>query len=437
MIDPLISPVSATNVFLHLMILGVGLALIAYDRQTASTRALAASFALWGSEELPRLWLRSLDLWPPSEEITLLGWLGGYLSPVLVAEYLILVLRTAGSPDRAIRFGNALLRSNQVLTVAIVPLQLLASAYFAQYVAGEGPGFLLFKGLEVATNATMILPVLILIRRGVDIPERYRVLSLVLSTPFFFTSGLLPPGIIQVLSAYLGVLVILVGCTGYLVMQGRRGEFMSQFLSPGIRERVREHGLLKGLRQRQDEITIVCCDLRGFTAFAEAQDSARVIEILRQYYDLAGLAAARCGATIKDFAGDGILLLLGAPEPRRDHAQAGLARARELRSEVGRLLAGIGTTEHPLGLGLGVASGPVTVGVIESHSRLEYAAVGSAVNLAARLCSAAGDGQIRVAARTAELCGAAGLKALPAIALKGFGEAVVSYELVEVGLLGT
>lgn len=172
-------------------------------------------------------------------------------------------------------------------------------------------------------------------------------------------------------------------------MQGRRGEFMSRFLSPQIRDRVRDRGLQQALEQKQDEITIVCCDLRGFTGFAQAYDSNIVIGVLQQYYDAAGQAASRCGATIKDFAGDGVLFLIGAPEPRTDHAHVGLKLARELQ--------------------------------------INAAAVGSAVNLAARLCSIADDGEIRVAARTAELTQATGLRSLSPVALKGFGDAVEHY----------
>jgi class 3 adenylate cyclase len=409
------------------MILAVGLALIVYDRKSASTRALAASFALWGSEELPRLWLRVLGLWPPSDHLVLLGWLGGYLSPVLVAEYLILVLRTAGSADRVIRIGHGLLRLNQFLTVFYIALQVIAPDLYHQYERSESFGLWTFKSVELLANVCLVASVVILIRWGVDIQERFRVLSLVVATPFFLTSGVLPSGIIQVLSSYLGVLIILVGCTGYLVMQGRRGEFMSRFLSPQIRDRVRDRGLQQALEQKQDEITIVCCDLRGFTGFAQAYDSNIVIGVLQQYYDAAGQAASRCGATIKDFAGDGVLFLIGAPEPRTDHAQAGLQLARELQINAAAVVRQCGSNDHPLGLGIGVASGRVTVGVIESQSRLEYAAVGSAVNLAARLCSIADDGEIRVAARTAELTQATGLRSLSPVALKGFGDAVEHY----------
>lgn len=427
MLDPITQPVAAANAMLHLAILGVGLALASYDRRTATTRALAASFALWGSEELPRLWLRTLGLWPPTHEIMQIGWIGGYLSTVAGAEYLILVLRTAPAGDRYVRAAIASLRVNQLLTVIYFLIQTLLPELYEQSMAADGAGFVLLKSLELLANATMVLPVVAVLLRGVDFLERRRVISLLASTPCFLTTGFLPDGIIQVLLAFVGMLIILRGCMGFLVAQGARGEFMSRFLSPQIRDRVREQGLVQALRRNQAEITIVCSDLRGFTAYAQARASTTVIEILRRYYDIAGETAARFGATIKDFAGDGVLILVGAPASRADHARAGIELAQQLVAETHALLTEYSDADMPLGVGAGVSTGVVTVGVIESRSRLEYAAVGAAVNLAARLCSAAAPNQVRISQRTAELSERSDLAELPRIALKGVGDAVPSF----------
>src|SRR5258706_14144067 len=87
-----------------------------------------------------------------------------------------------------------------------------------------------------------------------------------------------------------------------------------------------------------------------------------------------------------------------------------------------------------LGVGIGVASGFVTVGVIGAASRLEYTAVGPAVNLASRLCSEAAHGEILVDTRTIELLGGGAqrhqLKPGEALQLKGFQLPVQSYTLV-------
>jgi adenylate cyclase len=158
-----------------------------------------------------------------------------------------------------------------------------------------------------------------------------------------------------------------------------------------------------------------------------------VIEILREYYDAVGVAAAACGGTIKDQAGDGVLILVGAPIEFPDHAQRAIRLAGQIR-EVGIALTRQWSNhEMQLGVGVGVASGFATVGVIGGASRLEYTAVGTPVNLASRLCSEAVHGEVLVDARTVELLGTGQtgiqLNAGNALQLKGFAAPVPSYVL--------
>src|SRR3546814_10050422 len=80
---------------------------------------------------------------------------------------------------------------------------------------------------------------------------------------------------------------------------------MSRFLSPQVARLVAEQGLARAMQEDHREITIVCCDLRGFTPYAAARSSSQVLQVLREYYDAVGDVVSRYGATIKDFAGDG------------------------------------------------------------------------------------------------------------------------------------
>ena len=193
---------------------------------------------------------------------------------------------------------------------------------------------------------------------------------------------------------------------------------------------VRSRGLKSATEERTLELSVVCCDLRGFTAFTEATSSRKVIAILREYYDAVGAAAAACGGTIKDQAGDGVLILVGAPIPYPDHAPRALELAKRIRAH-GLALAGrFSDADLQLGVGVGVASGLATVGVIGAASRLEYTAVGPAVNLASRLCAEAAHGEVLVDRRTAELLeGTDELEAGEALRLKGFPQPVPSYRL--------
>jgi class 3 adenylate cyclase len=162
--------------------------------------------------------------------------------------------------------------------------------------------------------------------------------------------------------------------------------------------------------------------LRGFTRLSQLLASDQVIRLLNDYYDAIGATVVEFGATLKDYAGDGALVLVGAPLPVPAHAEQGLALAKRLQEATRGVMDHWAGPEMQVGLGIGVASGRVTVGAIGSSSRMEYTAVGPAVNLASRLCAQAKDGEILVDARTAELAGNAGLETRGRVPLKGFGE---------------
>ena len=174
------------------------------------------------------------------------------------------------------------------------------------------------------------------------------------------------------------------------------------------------------MRPAEVTLTVVACDLRGFTAYADAVPSQAVIDLLGDYYAAVGAAVAEVDGTIKDYAGDGVLVLVGAPLAQPDHAARGMRLAARIHEVTRPVLERWATRAHPLGIGVGVASGTVTVGAIGSSARTEYTAVGTPVNLAARLCSAAGHGETLVDVATAEATGTGGpTKALEVKGLAG------------------
>ena len=199
---------------------------------------------------------------------------------------------------------------------------------------------------------------------------------------------------------------------------------LSRFMAPEIADLVREQGIPATLHLKTLDITAVCCDLRGFTVYTQRHGVLQMGAVLREYYELIIRVSARYGGTIKDFAGDGGLILLGAPVAREDHADAGMRLARELAAALREMTGGLTRPESPLGFSIAVATGPCAVGAIGSQTRLEYTAVGPAVNLAARLCTHAGDGEIYLCSRAAQQVREPGAWARKAIGLKGFAEPV-------------
>ncbi len=118
------------------------------------------------------------------------------------------------------------------------------------------------------------------------------------------------------------------------------------------------------------------------------------MQLLRDYYTAIGEVVTQYGGTIESFAGDGIMVLVGAPLSYRDHAGRAAGMALKILDRVAEVLSASRRAGLEVGIGVGIASGYVTVGVIGGAARLEYVAVGPALNLASRLCSHARPGQV-------------------------------------------
>ena len=186
-------------------------------------------------------------------------------------------------------------------------------------------------------------------------------------------------------------------------------------------------------RLRRHELSVVACDLRGFTRFSGSVTPETVVELLRDYYGSIGETVAAFRGTVKDHAGDGTLALVGAPRPSRDHAARAVSMAIEIARLGDELRQRWRRAGFEIGIGVGVASGEVTVGSIVAASRIESVAVGPAVNLAARLCARARAGQILVEEHTVELLRAEErrrLERLEAAELKGFASPVPIFEAI-------
>ncbi|MCC8957913.1 HAMP domain-containing protein [Bradyrhizobium sp. Pear77] len=200
---------------------------------------------------------------------------------------------------------------------------------------------------------------------------------------------------------------------------------LKRFLAPQIAELVESAGDDTVLEGQRREVVAVFVDLRDFTSFSNRNEPEVVMGLLDEYHTAVGTIIVRHGATLTNFAGDGLMLLINAPVRCPDPALAALNLAIEMRSAVQGLAAGWRKRSYGIGLGIGLAMGPATVGRIGYEGQFAYTAIGNAVNLAARLCSAAIDGQILVdQAIAAAVDGRLPLQALGAIAIKGYDQQV-------------
>ena len=161
----------------------------------------------------------------------------------------------------------------------------------------------------------------------------------------------------------------------------------SRFVPEAVVEQVVERGDAR-LGGERLVSTVLFCDLRGFTSFAESLQAEQVIELLNHYLGEMSDAILNHGGTLVAYMGDGIMAVFGAPIELEDHADRALAAAREMLGvRLPRFNAWIAEQgmQGDFMMGIGLNSGPVMSGNVGSERRMEYTAVGDTTNTAARL----------------------------------------------------
>jgi adenylate cyclase len=175
---------------------------------------------------------------------------------------------------------------------------------------------------------------------------------------------------------------------------------LKRFLPPQVADLIVSAGDEWLLESHRREITVVFCDLRGFTAFAETSEPEEVMGILRQYHEALGELIFRHEGTLERFVGDGLVVLFNDPLPCPDPSARALRMALDMRARIADLSQTWRKHGHQLGFGVGIAQGYATLGRIGFEGRFDYTAVGPVSNLASRLCDEARDGEILVSQRT-------------------------------------
>jgi len=209
---------------------------------------------------------------------------------------------------------------------------------------------------------------------------------------------------------------------------------LRRFLSPQLAELIVNSDDESVLQSHRREITVVFCDLRGFTAFSETAEPEEVMAVLAEFHGELGKLIHAFGGTLERFAGDALMMFFNDPFPIEDAPLRAVRMALAMQSRVADLIVDWRKRGHDLGLGIGVAVGYATMGRIGFEGRFDYGAVGSVVNLAARLCSEAKGGQILLAPKAlAAVEDAVSGEPVGELTLKGFHKPVPAFAVT--GLL--
>jgi adenylate cyclase len=208
---------------------------------------------------------------------------------------------------------------------------------------------------------------------------------------------------------------------------------LRRFLSPQLAELIVSSGDDSLLKSHRREISVVFCDLRGFTAFTETAEPEELMGILHEYQEAMGALIFRFKGTVADIAGDGLMVFFNDPLPVSNPAMCAIQMAVAMRERMLDLTAAWLKRGHKLGFGVGIALGYATLGQIGFEGRFDYGAIGSVTNLAARLCGEASAGQILITQRA---YGAAETRVkaecIGDLTLKGFHKPVTVFNVVGV-----
>ena len=190
-----------------------------------------------------------------------------------------------------------------------------------------------------------------------------------------------------------------------------------------------ERMVLTGERR---EVTVLFCDMRGFTTLSERLDPEEVVLLLNEFYNLMIETTFRHDGTLDKFLGDGVMCIFGAPIAHPDHALRAIRTALAMRAGIDMLSARrVQDGKEPVAVGVGVSAGEVVAGTVGTEDRMEYTAVGDSVNLASRLEGSAKPGQILISGRThAMVRDDVEVRSMGSLRVKGKEEEIEVYEVL-------
>ncbi len=213
----------------------------------------------------------------------------------------------------------------------------------------------------------------------------------------------------------------------------RQRQELSRFLSPQVAQLITTKEGARMLDGHRRQITVVFCDLRGFTAFAETAEPEEVLGVLREYHKAMGDLIVAHQGTLEHFAGDGMMVFFNDPLPVERHELQAVRMACAMRERFQEMSGDWKKKGYELDFGVGIAVGYATLGRIGFEGRYDYGAVGNVVILASRLATEAKGGQILLSQRLhAAVANDVEADDVGELTLKGFTRPIPAFNVVSV-----
>lgn len=174
---------------------------------------------------------------------------------------------------------------------------------------------------------------------------------------------------------------------------------LKRFFPPAISEKILSGEVDDPFKWHRNDVTVIFLDIRGFTSFAEYGEPEEVMTTLQNYYQTVARVAQKHNGSIGHLAGDGVMIFFNDPVPIENPQKNAVMMVLELRNELDFLCKKWRENDVHLHFGAGIASGYTTIGGIGSEGFWDYTIIGTAPNIASRLCHAASEGQILISKR--------------------------------------
>ena len=215
------------------------------------------------------------------------------------------------------------------------------------------------------------------------------------------------------------------------VQQLERLGRLKRFFSPQLAELILSGDTEDPLKSHRREVTVVFLDLRGFTSFAETTEPEEIMSVLHEYHAEMGRVILTYEGTLERFAGDGMMVFFNDPVPVADAPERAVRMVLEMRDRLAEMTTKWHKRGFDLSFGAGIAQGYATIGAVGFEGRLDYGAIGTVTNLAARLCAEARPGQTLIAQRVYALVeNLVEVEPVGELALKGLHKPVVAFNML-------
>lgn len=182
-------------------------------------------------------------------------------------------------------------------------------------------------------------------------------------------------------------------------LQDRLADLLGRYVSESVAAEVLHNPFAVSLGGDRRSVTTLFADVRGYTTIAAEHSPEETLDLLNRYLAVVSDAVEAQDGTVADLLGDGVFAFFGAPLCREDDPERAIRAALAMQVAVKEVEIPMMPGVH-LQAGIGITTGEVVAGNVGSERRMHYAVVGDSVNVASRLQSAAGPGQILVDERT-------------------------------------